>query len=49
MTGDTRCLEAAKHNQIRPEHGIIEIHFTGSQGGEAMIQAIELTPVQGGE
>jgi hypothetical protein len=35
--------------QIRPEHGIIEIRFTGTDGGEAMIQAIELTPAQGGK
>ena len=35
--------------QIHPEHGIIEIRFTGTEGGEATIQAIELTPVQGGE
>jgi hypothetical protein len=31
--------------QIRPEHGIIEIRCTGTEGGEAMIQAVELTPV----
>lgn len=35
--------------RIRPEHGIIEIRFTGTEGGEAMIQGIELTPVQVGK
>jgi Malectin domain len=33
--------------RIRPEHGIVEIRFTGTEGGEAMIQAIEVTPAQG--
>jgi hypothetical protein len=33
--------------RIPPEHGIVEIRFTGTEGGEAMIQAIELTPAQG--
>lgn len=34
---------------IKPKNGIIEIRFTGSYGGEAIVQAIEVGPGSGGE
>jgi hypothetical protein len=34
---------------IRPKNGIIEIRFTGTDGGEAMVQAIALTPTSDSE
>ncbi|UCD28421.1 MAG: hypothetical protein JSV03_15270 [Planctomycetota bacterium] len=36
-------------NDILPHHGIIDIRFTGSNGGEAIIQAIEVGPGNGGK
>ena len=35
-------------NDIRPKHGVIAIHFHGSSGTIAMIQAIEVGPGPGG-
>jgi hypothetical protein len=35
-------------NDIRPKHGVIPIHFHGSYGSIAMIQAIEVGPGPGG-
>jgi len=32
------------YNDIRPQHGIIEIRLTGPSGGEAMAQALEVLP-----
>ena len=34
---------------IRPRNGIIEIRFTGTNGGEAFVQAIEVSPRNGGQ
>jgi hypothetical protein len=31
-------------DRIRPRNGIIEIRFTGSDGGEAIVQALEILP-----
>lgn len=31
-------------NDVRPRNGVIEIRFKGTFGGEAIVQAIELTP-----
>jgi hypothetical protein len=31
-------------NDLKPEHGVIAIRFSNRFGGEAMVQAIELTP-----
>jgi len=35
-------------DDVRPQHGIIALRFTGSGGGEAMVQAIEVGPGPGG-
>jgi hypothetical protein len=34
-------------NDIQPKHGIISIHFHGTYGGEALVQAIEVAPGRG--
>lgn len=34
---------------IEPAAGMIVVHFRGSRGGEAMVQAIEIAPGDGGE
>ena len=31
-------------DEIRPKNGIVEIRFTGADGGEAIVQAIEVIP-----
>ncbi len=36
-------------NGIQPKNGIIEVRFTGSHGGEAIVQAIEVGPGDGGQ
>jgi hypothetical protein len=35
-------------NGIAPQNGIISIRFTGPKGGEAIVQAIEIGPGEGG-
>lgn len=34
---------------IKPKHGIIEVRFSNTHGGEAMVQALELGPSHGGQ
>jgi hypothetical protein len=36
-------------NDIKPKNGVISIRFKGSQGGEAIVQAIEVGPGDGGK
>jgi hypothetical protein len=36
-------------NNLEPQHGIIDIRFSGSDRGEAIVQAIEVAPGEGGE
>lgn len=35
-------------NDIQPKNGVISLRFTGSSGGEAIVQAIEVGPGDGG-
>jgi hypothetical protein len=35
-------------NEIRPEHGVIAVRFVGSEGGEAIVSAMEVGPGPGG-
>jgi len=37
------------YNGLRPAHGVIAIRFLGSHGGEAIVQAIEVGPGDGGQ
>jgi len=36
-------------NNLEPQHGIIDIRLSGSDGGEAIVQAIEVAPGDGGQ
>ncbi|MBN1346589.1 MAG: hypothetical protein JXQ73_28120 [Phycisphaerae bacterium] len=36
-------------NEIKPEHGVIAIRFTGHEGKAAMVQALEVGPGHGGQ
>ncbi len=36
-------------NDVRPEHGVISVRFSNPEGGEAIVQAIEVAPGGGGE
>ncbi len=42
------CAVDLVFNGIRPKNGVISICFKGSQGGEAIVQAIEVGPGDGG-
>ena len=43
--GDAKPFDLS-FQDVAPQHGIVEVRLTGIGGGEAMIQAVELTPAQ---
>jgi hypothetical protein len=42
--GIHRPTELALDN-VQPKHGIVEVRLTCTNGGEAVLQALEVTPV----
>ena len=43
------CAADLVFNDVRPKHGVIAVRFTGSNGAEAVVSAIEVGPGPGGK
>jgi len=49
ITGRTISVSCPRGARERRGNGVIEIRFTAAEGGEAMAQAIEVTPAATGQ